>query len=66
MGYIYEEPYPEIQRAEQRDGREHFTPREVIELMVNLVFQEDDEALTEQDAIRTCLRPGLWDRWMPG
>jgi type I restriction enzyme M protein len=32
---------------------EHFTPREVIRLMVNLLFCEDTDALTKSGTIRT-------------
>jgi len=57
MGYIYEELIRKFNELSNETAGEHFTPREVIELMVNLVFQEDDEALTEQDAIRTVYDP---------
>jgi type I restriction enzyme M protein len=36
---------------------EHFTPREVIRLMVNLLFAEDDEALRKRGVIRTLYDP---------
>jgi hypothetical protein len=32
---------------------EHFAPREVIELMVNLLFAEDDEVLAGARPVRT-------------
>jgi type I restriction enzyme M protein len=57
MGYIYEELIRKFNELSNETAGEHFTPREVIELMVNLVFQEDDEALTQQDAIRTVYDP---------
>jgi type I restriction enzyme M protein len=57
MGYIYEELIRKFNELSNETAGEHFTPREVIELMVNLVFQEADAALTEQDAIRTVYDP---------
>ncbi len=36
---------------------EHFTPREVIRLMVNLLFAEDDELLTGEGVIKTLYDP---------
>jgi type I restriction enzyme M protein len=36
---------------------EHFTPREVIRLMVNLLFIEDDEALTKPGVVRSIYDP---------
>jgi len=57
MGYVYEELIRKFNELSNETAGEHFTPREVIELMVNLVFQEDDAALTEQDAIRTVYDP---------
>lgn len=35
----------------------HFTPREVIRLMVNLIFIEDDEALTKPGVVRSIYDP---------
>jgi len=36
---------------------EHFTPREVIRLMVNLIFIEDDDALTKPGVVRSLYDP---------
>ncbi|MFM7145531.1 MAG: class I SAM-dependent DNA methyltransferase, partial [Actinomycetales bacterium] len=36
---------------------EHFTPREVIRLMVNLLFIEDDDALTKPGVVRSLYDP---------
>jgi len=36
---------------------EHFTPREVIRLMVNLLFIEDDAGLADEGVIRTLFDP---------
>jgi type I restriction enzyme M protein len=45
--------------AEQSNEKagDHFTPREVIRLMVNLLFAEDDAALVTPGAVRTMYDP---------
>jgi len=57
MGYIYEELIRKFNELSNETAGEHFTPREVIELMVNLIFDEDDEVLTEDGAVRTVYDP---------
>lgn len=57
MGYIYEELIRKFNELSNETAGEHFTPREVIELMVNLIFDEDDEVLTEEGAVRTVYDP---------
>jgi len=57
MGYIYEELIRKFNELSNETAGEHFTPREVIELMVNLIFDEDDGVLTEEGAIRTVYDP---------
>jgi type I restriction enzyme M protein len=57
MGYIYEELIRKFSELSNETAGEHFTPREVIELMVNLLFTEDSEALTQPGAIRTLYDP---------
>lgn len=57
MGYIYEELIRKFNELSNETAGEHFTPREVIELMVNLIFDEDDKVLTEEGAIRTVYDP---------
>ncbi len=56
MGYIYEELIRKFSELSNETAGEHFTPREVIELMVNLIFDEDDDAF-EPGAIRTLYDP---------
>ncbi|MDZ7730618.1 MAG: N-6 DNA methylase [Natrialbaceae archaeon] len=56
MGYIYEELIRKFSELSNETAGEHFTPREVIELMVNLIFDEDDEVF-EPGAIRTVYDP---------
>ncbi|OOZ37487.1 type I restriction-modification system subunit M N-terminal domain-containing protein [Solemya velesiana gill symbiont] len=45
MGYIFEELIRRFSEQSNETAGEHFTPREVIRLMVNLLFQEDTDAL---------------------
>jgi type I restriction enzyme M protein len=46
MGYLYEELIRKFSELSNETAGEHFTPREVIRLMVNLLITEDDEILT--------------------
>jgi type I restriction enzyme M protein len=57
MGYLYEELIRRFSELSNETAGEHFTPREVIRLMVNLLFAEDDEALTDSGAIKTLFDP---------
>jgi type I restriction enzyme M protein len=57
MGYLYEELIRRFSELSNETAGEHFTPREVIRLMVNLLFAEDDEALTDPGAIKTLFDP---------
>jgi len=45
MGYIFEELIRKFSEQYNETAGEHFTPREVIRLMVELIFSEDDEVL---------------------
>ncbi len=57
MGYLYEELVRRFSELSNETAGEHFTPREVIRLMVNLLFAEDDEALTGPGVVRTLYDP---------
>ena len=57
MGYMYEELIRKFSELSNETAGEHFTPREVIELMVNLLFTEDDDALRQPGAVRTLYDP---------
>jgi len=57
MGYLYEELIRRFSELSNETAGEHFTPREVIRLMVNLLFTPDDEALTEPGVVRTLYDP---------
>jgi len=57
MGYLYEELIRKFSELSNETAGEHFTPREVIRLMVNLLFAEDGEVLTKPGVKRTLLDP---------
>ena len=57
MGYIYEELIRRFSELSNETAGEHFTPREVISLMVNLLFVEDDQLLTKPGIVKTLLDP---------
>ncbi|MCB9367132.1 MAG: SAM-dependent DNA methyltransferase [Calditrichaeota bacterium] len=57
MGYIFEELIRRFNEASNEEAGDHFTPREVIRLMVNLIFSPDSKVLTEKGAVRTLYDP---------
>lgn len=50
MGYIFEEIIRKFSEAHNEDAGQHYTPREVIELMVNILFDNDSELLVDNIA----------------
>ena len=57
MGAVFEELIRKFAELSNETAGEHFTPREVIRLMVNLLFIEDDQALTKPGVVRTLYDP---------
>lgn len=57
MGYIFEELIRRFNEAANETAGDHFTPREVIRLMVNLLFEPDNDILRRKGALRTLLDP---------
>jgi type I restriction enzyme M protein len=57
MGSIFEELIRRFAEASNETAGEHFTPREVIRLMVDLLFIEDEEVLRTKRAVRTLFDP---------
>ena len=57
MGYLFEELIRRFSEQSNETAGEHFTPREVIRLMVNLLFLEDGDTLTKRGIIRTLYDP---------
>jgi len=52
MGYIFEEIIRRFNELSNEEAGQHYTPREVIKLMVNLIF-EDEEDLADSSKIKT-------------
>jgi len=58
MGYLYEELIRRFSELSNETAGEHFTPREVIRLMVNLLFIDDaDDILTKPGIVQTLCDP---------
>lgn len=53
MGYMFEELIRKFAEISNETAGEHFTPREVIKLMVNLLFMDDRDALTKKGIVKT-------------
>ncbi|MFJ8432019.1 N-6 DNA methylase [Kitasatospora sp. NPDC094019] len=57
MGDLYEHLIYKFAEASNEEAGEHYTPRDAIRLMVDLLFAEDSEALLEPGTIRTIYDP---------
>jgi type I restriction enzyme M protein len=57
MGLVFEELIRKFAELSNETAGEHFTPREVIRLMVDLLFIEDSAALTKPGIVRTVYDP---------
>jgi type I restriction enzyme M protein len=57
MGYLYEELVRRFSELSNETAGEHFTPREVIRLMVDLLFIEDRDVLTKRGIVKTLFDP---------
>ncbi len=57
MGYIFEELIRRFNEQANETAGEHFTPREVIRLMVNVLFAENKNDLRKKGIIRTLYDP---------
>jgi len=57
MGHIFEELIRKFAEASNETAGEHFTPRDVIELMVDLLLAPDADALTTPSAVRSIYDP---------
>ena len=53
MGYVFEEIIRRFSEAHNEDAGQHYTPREVIRLMVNILFHDDNAVLSGQNVART-------------
>jgi len=57
MGYVFEELIRKFNEANNENPGEHFTPREVIRLMVDLMFVTEDEKLEQENVISSIFDP---------
>lgn len=57
MGYIFEELIRRFAEISNETAGEHFTPREVIRLMVNLLFANDKDILRKEGIVKTLYDP---------
>ena len=57
MGYIFEELLRRFSEMSNETAGEHYTPREVIRLMVSLMFAEHKDSLQGKGIIRTVFDP---------
>ncbi len=53
MGYIFEELIRKFAESNNAQAGDHFTPREVIALMVDILFHTQDDVLTKPGTVRT-------------
>ncbi len=57
MGLVFEELIRRFAEISNETAGEHFTPRDAIRLMVNLLFIEDDDVLSRPGTVRTIYDP---------
>lgn len=57
MGLIFEELIRQFAELSNETAGEHFTPRDVVRLIVNLLFANDDEVLSKKGIVRTVYDP---------
>lgn len=57
MGYVFEELIRRFAEASNETAGEHFTPREVVNLIVQCLFAGDDEALSKPGVVRSFYDP---------
>ena len=57
MGLLFEDLIRRFNELANETAGDHFTPREVIDLMVDILFDPDDEFLSQPQTIRKILDP---------
>lgn len=57
MGYVFEDLIRRFAEQSNETAGEHFTPREVIRLMVNVLFIEDNDVLSKKGIVKTMYDP---------
>lgn len=53
MGYIFEELIRRFSEAHNEDAGQHYTPREVIELMTELLFIDDEDIQNKKECSKS-------------
>ncbi len=57
MGYIFEKIIRKFSESHNEDAGQHYTPREVIRLMVNILFNDDSDILSGNNVAKTIYDP---------
>lgn len=57
MGHIFEHLIAKAMEASNEESGDYFTPRDVVRLMVNLLFARDDEVLSNPGVVRSIYDP---------
>ena len=57
MGLLYEELLRKFAEMSNETAGEHFTPREIVNLMINLLFAPDDKILRDKGATKSIYDP---------
>ena len=57
MGSLYEELLRKFSEMSNEESGDHFTPRDIVKLLVSLVFGGDKENLKGEDKIRSVYDP---------
>jgi len=57
MGYVFEELFRRFNEASNEEAGDHFKPREVIRLMVSLIFNPDSDTATVKGIVKTLYDP---------
>ena len=57
MGLIFEDLIRRFNEASNETAGDHFTPREVIRLMVDLLFTPDRQICAQRASSRRCSTP---------
>jgi type I restriction enzyme M protein len=57
MGDLFEDLIRRFAEASNATAGDHFTPRDAVRLVVDLMFAEDDDALLEKGAVRSVYDP---------
>src|SRR5690625_7493044 len=53
MGYVFEELVRKFSESYNEEAGEHFTSRDIIYLMTDLLLVEDQDTLTGEDVVKT-------------